>query len=147
MPFARWLAGERPVAVAGGASLVWKPQAPPSAATYATFRAYLAALFTYANTGSLASESERIAPGALQAGDFFVTPGSPGHAVLVLDVARSPDGRVAVLVGQGFMPAQSFHLLRAARDTSPWYVLDANIPVATPFWKPFPWSSLRRLND
>jgi hypothetical protein len=69
--------------------------------------------------------------------------GSPGHAVLILDIAESKDGRRVALLGQGFMPAQDFHVLRAP-DGSPWFSLDGD-NVETPFWKPFGWKSLRRL--
>jgi hypothetical protein len=63
--------------------------------------------------------------------------------VLVLDVAANPEGRRVALLGQGFMPAQDFHVLSPGGDDAPWFPLDGDT-VATPFWKPFPWSSLRR---
>jgi hypothetical protein len=72
-----------------------------------------------------------------------VLPGGPGHAILILDVAEAPDGRRVALLGQGFMPAQDFHVLRAG--ASAWFSLDGE-DVDTPFWPaPFPWSSLRRM--
>ena len=80
-----------------------------------------------------------------RAGDFFVLPGSPGHAVLVLDMARDAEGRTVALLGQGFMPAQDFHVL--STPSGPWYSLDVDA-VDTPFWPaPFPWTALRRLQD
>jgi len=109
----------------------------------ASFRAYLDLVFTYAGTLSLQVEKNRPSREELRPGDFFVLGGSPGHAVLVLDVAVNPAGQKVALLGQGFIPAQDFHLLSPAKD-GPWFPLQAD-EVATPFWKPFPWSSLRRL--
>ena len=45
------------------------------------------------------------------------------------------------------MPAQSFHVLRPDA-ASPWFVTtpDDERGVDTPFWRIFPWSSLRRLD-
>jgi hypothetical protein len=81
----------------------------------------------------------------LQPGDFVVQPGGPGHAILVLDLATAPDGRRALLLGQGFMPAQSFQVLVPPGAKGPWFSLDGEA-VDTPFWPaPFPWSSLRRM--
>jgi hypothetical protein len=42
-------------------------------------------------------------------GDLLVEGGSPGHAVLILDVARKGD-ETWLLIGEGFMPAQDFHI-------------------------------------
>ncbi|HVJ95128.1 MAG TPA: DUF4846 domain-containing protein, partial [Labilithrix sp.] len=108
------------------------------------FRFYLDDVFAWANTASLERDAKRVTD--LRAGDFFVMSGTPfGHAVIVLDVARAKDGRLALLLGQGYMPAQSFHVLRKSeRET--WFVVapDAS-EVKTPFWAPFPMTSLRRL--
>ena len=54
-------------------------------------------------------------------------------------------GRVALLLGQSYMPAQSVHVLRPDA-TSPWFVVaPGDETVTTPFWRPFPITSLRRL--
>ena len=65
--------------------------------------------------------------------------------MLVLDLARAPDGRRALLLGQGFMPAQSFHVLRPGRDRGAWFVVEPGaLFLDTPFWAPFPWKTLHR---
>lgn len=145
MPFRRWLAGER--ATPDGATLRWEHKAKAIASpAHADLRRYLDAVFMFANTGALARDAAKIAREELRPGDFFVLAGNPGHAVLVLDVARAPDGRARALLGQGYMPAQRFHVLRAS-SASPWYTLDDAGGVQTPFWPaPFPWTSLRRLD-
>ncbi|MFO0588029.1 MAG: DUF4846 domain-containing protein [Polyangiaceae bacterium] len=147
MPFGRWLAGSRPV-VEDGKRLTWKLEAKRGDRDdHGSFRRFLDAVFMWANTGSLARDGKRVALAELRPGDFFVLPGGPGHTVLVLDAATSASGQIAVLLGQGYMPAQSFHVLRGANG-SPWFTLDPSAEgVDTPFWPaPFPWSSLRRLD-
>ena len=76
--------------------------------------------------------------------DVFIKGGFPGHAVLVLDLARASDKRGVALLGQSYMPAQNLHVLRP-RAGAVWFELDRHRDVKTPFWRPFPWSSLRRL--
>jgi hypothetical protein len=144
LPFARWARGER--LVAEGNTLSWQQQGA-AGSDHASFRRYLDGVFTWANTVSLARQAAPIGVGALRPGDFVVMPGSPGHAVLVLDLATGPGGQRAALLGQGFMPAQSFHVLRASA-ASAWFPIDeASGGLKTPFWETFPWSSLRRLDE
>ena len=100
LPWSRYRDGER--ASARDGHLEWHP------ARSSSFEQYLAALFTWAGTRSLFA-FDTVPTGALVAGDLLVAPGSPGHAVVVLDVAT--DGaRTWVLVGEGYMPAQDFHV-------------------------------------
>jgi hypothetical protein len=143
MPWERWARGDR--VVARGKSFGWKASGKPVEG-HAAFRRYLDAVFAWANTGSLARDTQVVAVAALAPGDFVVQPGSPGHAVLVLDLAQAPDGRRAVLLGQGFMPAQSFQVLRPSRQGA-WFVIEpGSEALATPFWAPFPWKALRRFD-
>jgi len=138
--WAQYAAGDR--ARIAGSKVSWVRSAAADSSR-ASFRAYLDLVFTYAGTLSLQVEKNRPSREEVRPGDFFVLGGSPGHAVLVLDVAVNPAGQKVALLGQGFIPAQDFHLLSPAKD-GPWFALQAD-EVATPFWKPFPWSSLRRL--
>lgn len=138
----RYASGDRPVA--DGAKVVWKRSAKPSESR-ATFRRYLDVVFNYASTISLAQHTAHVERGELAPGDFFILPGGPGHAVLVLDVATSADGRKIALLGQGYMPAQDFQVLHPLEGaTGAWFTLDGDA-VDTPFWEPFPWSALHRL--
>ena len=80
-----WAAGSRPVI--SGNRVEWRPLTAPDS-SYANFRAYLEQVFMYAGTISLRRELAPVAPGgAVEIGDVFVQAGSPGHAVLVVDVA------------------------------------------------------------
>lgn len=145
LPFSRWSRGER--VFAEGNRLSWAPSGKPSSDDHGSFRAYLDVVFNWANTVSLAKQAKPVGIEQLRPGDFVVLPGGPGHAVLVVDLARAADGRLVALLGQGFMPAQNFHILRGD-DGSPWFAIDPGKgAVQTPFWpEPFPWSSLRRLD-
>jgi hypothetical protein len=146
MPLARWMRGERPAEENN--SLKWAPRAKPDppGGDHASFRRYLDSVFTWANTGGLAIQAKKITLEEARPGDFVVLPGSPGHAVLMLDMAVGPGGQRVVLLGQGFMPAQSFQVLRPEKGRV-WFTLDASATgVKTPFWPVFPWDSLRRLD-
>ncbi len=136
----RYAAGDR--ARVSGSKVAWVRSAQADASR-AAFRAYLDLVFTYAGTLTLESLKGRPSRESVRPGDFFVLGGSPGHVVLVLDVAADGKGRRVALLGQGFMPAQDFHVLSPGGDDAPWFPLDGDA-VKTPFWKPFPWSSLRR---
>ena len=136
----RYAAGDR--ARVAGSKVTWVPESAAKDDSRAAFRNYLDLLFTYAGTLSLQAETARPTREQLRPGDLFVLGGSPGHTVLVLDVATDAKGGRVALLGQGFTPAQDFHVL--ATRAGPWFSLDGDA-VATPFWVPFPMTSLRRL--
>lgn len=138
-----WKAGLRPT-IERGRPTRWSKRAAPDA-SYASFRRYLTTVFGYAGTLSLVRELDKVPDRRLvEAGDLFIQGGSPGHAVIVVDVAEDANGRRAVLLAQSYMPAQDVHVLRNPRTPgSPWYVIDADDPLATPEWH-FPSGSLRR---
>ena len=113
----------------------------PVADDHASYRAWLQHTFMYAGTRSLKLDAQRVPPPVpLTAGDVFVSPGSPGHAVLVLDVAVDEGGRRVGLLGQGFMPAQTFHVLKGqgGHVLSGWFLLphDPEDTLKTPSWVP-----------
>jgi hypothetical protein len=125
-----------------GSKVKFIKRAKPSASR-ASFRAYLDEVFMWAGTASLARDAQKLAKlDDARAGDFFVHGGSPGHAVLILDAATDARGNRAVLLGQGFMPAQSFHVIQGPLEG--WFPLVDGI--ATPSWgEPFGAETLRRL--
>ena len=141
---ARWLEGWRPVV--RGQAVRWTRSAAPDA-SYATFRRYLDTLFTYAGTQSLSKELRPVAsPADMQVGDVFIQGGSPGHAVLVADMAvHAQTGKRLFLLVQSYMPAQEVHVLRNPSDAtlSPWYRGDFGGALVTPEWT-FRASDLRR---
>lgn len=141
MPYALWAEGKRIREERG--HIVWTKSAEPST-DYASFRKYLDRVFTYANTGSISRFGQKVKKTDLLAGDFFVLPGSPGHTVLVLDMAKNAAGQIAILLGQGFMPAQQFHVI-ADEEGNAWHrPKDGEVAIRIPFGYEFSWDQLRR---
>jgi len=128
LPWSRFEAGEK--VVLDGNDLRW------TTGPKATWDQYLAVVFTWAGTASLA-ERETRTDDHPDPGDLLVDPGFPGHAVLLLDVARSADATY-VLVGEGYMPAQDFHV-EIGPEAGWWRWSDG---VALPHWN-LPASTLR----
>lgn len=142
--YLQWRKGERPQI--NGNQVTWKKTASMDA-SYANFRKYMNIVFTYASTRSLVKELKPVAKIAnLQIGDVFIQSGSPGHAVLVVDIAIHPlTNEKAFLLAQSYMPAQSIHILLNLEDDklSPWYVLKPTAKtLLTPEWE-FKVSSLK----
>ena len=142
IPWSRYLAGAYPRAK--GNTFEWG-QGRARSNSHKTYRAYSDVVASWANTVSLARTASKPDRAEVRPGDFFILPGGPGHTVLILDLAKSAAGRQLALLGQSFMPAQNFQVLRPSRD-GPWFELDPEHGVDTPFWERFPWSSLRRLD-
>lgn len=132
--FDRWARGERPRV--SGREVRWS-SGHPIGVGRPQLRAYLATLFAYAGTASLVRELRPVGRGALQIGDVFIQGGFPGHVVQVVDVARHPvSGARVFLLVQGFMPAQSAHVLKnpAAPRGSAWFDADFGEVLRTPEW-------------
>jgi hypothetical protein len=139
-----YVAGDR--ARLEGKNITVERTAPAQKDDHALFRGWLDDVFSWAGTSSLERDGTMVSSAAeMRAGDFFVMRGAPfGHAVLILDVARDERGRTALLLGQSYVPAQSFQVLATAG--SPWFIVEpGDVFVNTPFWRPFPMTSLRRL--
>ncbi len=136
-----WRDGRRPRV---GRSVSWSEAAKPDPG-YRNFKKYLEILFIYAGSASLERELEPVAdPARLEVGDVFIQGGAPGHAVLVLDVAENNRGERVFLLGQSYMPAQDFHILKnPAEPESPWYRARSRGELNTPEWS-FRFGDLRR---
>jgi hypothetical protein len=133
--FVKWSEGFRPGVT--GKRVRWAQTARPDD-SYASFREYLNIVFAYAGSASLNQEmQQRTDALEVRAGDVFIEGGYPGHAVIVVDVAREArTGRRVFLLAQSYMPAQEIHILKnpASGSLGPWY--DANIgqTLKTPEW-------------
>ena len=143
--WSEWSSGRRPLVSGNRVSWIAGSAAD---ASYASFRSYLDAVFTYAGSSSLARELEPVTdPAAVLAGDVFIQGGFPGHAVLVADVAEDARGGRVFLLLQSYMPAQDVHVLvNPARRGSPWYPAQDRGSLATPDWT-FRYTDLRRFAD
>lgn len=123
--------------VAVDGNKTWWVKKTGASDTYSDFRRYMDLIFIYAGSLSLSKELKpkdisRIAPG-----DVFIQGGSPGHAVLVVDVARHKEtGKTIFLLAQSYMPAQDIHVLVNPVDKklSPWYSIDFGEGLKTPEW-------------
>ncbi len=97
--------------------------------SYQNFRKYLNLVFNYAGTISLDREGVKITNNnKIQTGDFLINPGSPGHSVFIVGVAKNRIGKKVYLLAESFMPAQDIHILKnpTNKKFSPWYELDVN---------------------
>lgn len=105
---------------------------------YSSFRKYLDMVFAYAGTLSLSKEMKKVAIEEMQIGDIFIKGDNPGHAVLIMDMAKNNStGEVIFLIAQGYMPAQDIHILKNLEneDISPWYSVDFGRTLSTPEWE------------
>ncbi len=142
--WAQWRRGIRPRS--RGRTLSW-PTVAKANASRANFDKYLT--FMFAMTGTIHAVGEprvkRLAN--LAAGDFFIQPAKSatilGHAIIVLDIADGPGGTVKALLGEGYTPAQDFHVLRNPSGGT-WYSLNEQTTIDTPLWPGFTWKNLRR---
>lgn len=106
-------------------------------ASYANFRKYMNIVFAYASTLSLEKELKPVPIDSIQIGDVFIKGGSPGHAIIVVDVAEQPEtGERIFLLAQSYMPAQDIHVLHNPRNKqlSPWYSNRFEGRLVTPEW-------------
>ena len=130
----KWRKGYR-VKVSGN-KVSWVKSAAASD-DYKSFRKYMTIIFSYAGTLSLAKELKPVSIKNIQIGDVFIQGGSPGHAVIVVDVVEhKKTGERRFLLAQSYMPAQEIHVLKnlANTDGSPWYSNLLESDVGTPEW-------------
>lgn len=84
-----------------------------SRGTRAAFDRFLNRVFVTKSTANMAGEMQAPKEAGIRPGDVLVHVGHPGHAVLVLDVVEKGSRRPVrqILLANGFMPAQQFHIL------------------------------------
>lgn len=132
MDFSGWQNGYRFVLQQG--KLVRKRTAAPAQGR-PLFDKYLETVFSYAGTVSLSRELKTVpATKNIKPGDVFIQGGSPGHAVIVMDVAQNRQGKRIFLLAQSYMPAQNIHVLKNPASYTPWYDTDFGSRLFTPEW-------------
>ncbi|MGI5078031.1 DUF4846 domain-containing protein [Treponema maltophilum] len=131
VPFKKYSEGYRPVISSN--KVVWK-DGGKKGSSRDVFDEYLKFIYIYAGTLSLARQAKNINLNQIRVGDFFIYGGSPGHVVMVLDLAEDIEtGKKIMLLGQSYMPSQEFHVLKSFETISPWYyVRDGDL--ITPEW-------------
>ena len=144
--YAKWRKGYR-IAVKGN-KVSWAKTTKESV-SYTSFKEYLNMVFTYAGTASLNKELKQVAQKDMQIGDVLILGGSPGHAVIVVDMAINvKTNKKLFMIAQSYMPAQDIHVLINNNNPaiSPWYELEINAEqINTPEWT-FKSSQLMRFN-
>jgi hypothetical protein len=106
-------------------------QKKPFAKSGKSYAAFLKWSFANTNSHSLKSGCRKVASDQLIPGDMFVQNrrGGIGHVSVVLDVCRSKEGKKLYLIGYSFMPAQQFHIEKAADQygAEGWFTVDGYV--------------------
>jgi len=100
------------------------------------FDAYLNNVFARCGTLSLEKQLRPVKGlDNLQPGDVLIQGGSPGHAMMVVDMAVNNSGKKIYMLAQSYMPAQDVHIVinPANKNGDPWYELN-NETIITPEW-------------
>jgi hypothetical protein len=132
--YATWRKGNR-IDVSGN-KVSWTKRAAASD-SYEVFRSYLNMVFAYAGTLSLSKEMKQVPLTDMQAGDVFLEGGTPGHAIVVLDMAQNPKtDEKLFLLAQGYTPAQDIHILENEDngEGNPWYSTAFEGKLNSPEW-------------
>ena len=118
-----------------GNKVSWKKSAKTDD-SYANFKSYLQTVFNYAGSMSLDRQLSTVAdPKKIEPGDVFIRGGSPGHAVIVVDVVENAQGKRQFMIAQSYMPAQEMHILKNPKHgESPWYDAEETGELVTPEW-------------
>jgi hypothetical protein len=101
------------------------------------WQGYLETVFGMCGTLSLEKQLKKKEWLQLKPGDVLIKGGSPGHAVIVMDVAKHKrSGQLIFLLAQSYMPAQDMHLLINPNESglNPWYSIPEKI-ISTPEWQ------------
>ena len=118
--------------------------------SYETFKKYLEIVYNYAGSASLSKELKPVKNlSNLQIGDIFIQGGFPGHAVIVVDSAKSKvTDEKLFLLAQSYMPAQDIQVLKnpEREELSPWYSNKNLETLVTPEWK-FKKTDLKRFPE
>lgn len=133
MEYGKWRDGNR--LKVDGNNVSWSKTANYDD-SYDNFLKYIHMVFAYAGTLSLSAESSKINLEELRPGDMFLEGGSPGHCLLIVDIAENINGERCFLLAQGYMPAQDFHILKnPLHPEDPWYyVSEIDYPLSSPSW-------------
>lgn len=145
--YSKWRQGYR-IHVKGNKTNWYKATSPDF--SYKSFRKYLNIIFNYAGSLSLSKELKPVKLESIMPGDVFIHGGSPGHAIIVLDVAKNVhSGETVFMVAQSYMPAQEIQVLKNIDnpEISPWYYLNE---IGEEFYSPewtFSKDELMRFSD
>lgn len=131
--YSEYIKGKR--IVVQGNKTYWKQSVSPSNTSY-DFNRYKEQIYMYAGTLSLSKELVPVKIEDMQIGDVFIQGGSPGHAVIVVDMVENASGEKMFMLAQSYMPAQEIQILENPTHPgiSPWYPLEGWVDLYTPEW-------------
>lgn len=143
--YSKWMDGYR-IRVEGNDVSYYEATDPSD--NYDSFRKYMDMVFAYASTLSMEKELVPVNIDDMKIGDVFIVGGSPGHAVIVVDMAENQNGDKIFMLAQSYMPAQQTQVLINPSDAniSPWYSLEGIDQLRTPEWT-FDIDRLKRFNN
>lgn len=137
--YSKWTQGYR--INPNGKGSYYKKSAPSN--TYKDFRNFMNIVFGYAGTLSLEKEMTSQKIENMKIGDVFIMGGSPGHAVIAVDMAENEKSEKIFMLAQSYMPAQQTQILINPENGGVWYSLKGKDVLVTPEWK-FPIEKLRK---
>lgn len=131
--YKKWMEGYR-IKVDGNDVRYYKAVEPSN--TYENFRKFMDMVFAYSGTLSLEKELESIDIKDMEIGDVFIIGGSPGHAVIIVDMAINNNDEKIFILAQSYMPAQQTQILinPMNEEISPWYSIKDKEKLITPEW-------------
>lgn len=132
--YSKWKEGYR--ISYNGDSFSWKKKFAPSDSDESYWK-YLEYVFSFAGTWSLEKELNAVTTENMKIGDIFIYGGSPGHAVIVVDMIEDKTtGLKYFMLAQSYMPAQEIQILINPNneETSPWYSTVVGDALKTPEW-------------
>jgi hypothetical protein len=130
----KWMDGNR-ISVNGN-KVSWKKSTTANA-THESFMQYMEQVFNYAGTLSLSKELKPVKISDVKIGDVFIKGGSPGHAVIIVDICKhKTSGETLVMLAQSYMPAQNIHVLKNGNmNDLPWFKINpTSNAFETPEW-------------
>lgn len=139
--YGKWMEGYR--INPNGKGSYYKKSDPSN--TYKDFRNFMNIVFAYAGTLSLEKEMKPQNLADMKIGDVFIMGGSPGHAVIIVDMATNDKNEKIFMLAQSYMPAQQTQILINPADEKMgvWYSLKGEDVLETPQWR-FPVDKLRK---
>lgn len=130
--FAKWAAGNG-ISIDGN-NVSWVTSSSNNG-SYESFQKYLDIVYAYASTLSLEKELIEKPFEDMGIGDVFIQGGSPGHCVIVVDMAMNEaTGEKLFMLAQSYMPAQDIQILRVEGEESPWFSGNIEDTLYTPEW-------------
>ncbi|MHA4811343.1 DUF4846 domain-containing protein [Flavitalea flava] len=139
--FRHWMEGER-FKIKDGRLIPYQvPGKEQASSEYPCFSSFLQTVFSYCGTLSLEKQLPSVVPFTnIRIGDVLIRGGSPGHAMLVIDMAEDRQGRKIYLLAQSYMPAQDIHIVKNEynKEISPWYMATDQTSIYTPEWIFYP---------